>query len=288
MTEKTLNLRGLKCPLPALRTRKALEPGAVRRYFDRGVHRSSYRRSTSRTFSIYRRHAGRHAQGKEATDVPDPEEVMRRRQAILILLATLPRSRSAQGGGWGQGVRISANNERPNPLPRPRYARPTSPLRGEVKMIPFPQRALRARAMSNSDIVLPAWRPAIMREAIQSLPHCPPASLRLRSPGTNRNKGSGTPANAGLQTRTSGCGARHGRSGLRRAFRYRARSPAGVPPRLFPRGVWSLGAIRARFRGQTVQGGGGAPPATAHFQRRTSHAGRNAGRHDARTAREQG
>lgn len=30
MTEKTLNLRGLKCPLPALRTRKALrdmQPG---------------------------------------------------------------------------------------------------------------------------------------------------------------------------------------------------------------------------------------------------------------------
>jgi tRNA 2-thiouridine synthesizing protein A len=26
MTEKTLNLRGLKCPLPALRTRKALGP----------------------------------------------------------------------------------------------------------------------------------------------------------------------------------------------------------------------------------------------------------------------
>jgi tRNA 2-thiouridine synthesizing protein A len=32
MTEKTLNLRGLKCPLPALRTRKALKamrPGEV-------------------------------------------------------------------------------------------------------------------------------------------------------------------------------------------------------------------------------------------------------------------
>ena len=32
MTEKTLNLRGLKCPLPALRTRKALgvmRPGDV-------------------------------------------------------------------------------------------------------------------------------------------------------------------------------------------------------------------------------------------------------------------
>ncbi|HXX49932.1 MAG TPA: sulfurtransferase TusA family protein [Xanthobacteraceae bacterium] len=32
MTEKTLNLRGLKCPLPAMRTRKALsqsQPGDV-------------------------------------------------------------------------------------------------------------------------------------------------------------------------------------------------------------------------------------------------------------------
>ena len=29
MTEKTLNLRGLKCPLPALRTRKALGPMAA-------------------------------------------------------------------------------------------------------------------------------------------------------------------------------------------------------------------------------------------------------------------
>ncbi|MGH6673533.1 MAG: sulfurtransferase TusA family protein [Xanthobacteraceae bacterium] len=27
MTEKTLNLRGLKCPLPALRTKKALSQG---------------------------------------------------------------------------------------------------------------------------------------------------------------------------------------------------------------------------------------------------------------------
>jgi hypothetical protein len=33
------------------------------------------------------------------------------------------------------------------------------------------------------------------------------------------------------------------------ALPLRARSPAGVPPRLFPRGVWSLGAIRARLRG---------------------------------------
>ncbi len=29
MTEKTLNLRGLKCPLPALRTRKALSAMAT-------------------------------------------------------------------------------------------------------------------------------------------------------------------------------------------------------------------------------------------------------------------
>jgi hypothetical protein len=39
----------------------------------------------------------------------------------------------------------------------------------------------------------------------------------------------------------------------------RARLP-GVPPRVFPRGVWSLGATRARFRGQTVQGAGVTPP----------------------------
>src|SRR5580698_10021420 len=46
--------------------------------------------------------------------------------------------------------------------------------------------------------------------------------------------------------RTLGCGAALGGG-----------SPSGVPPRLFPRGVWSLGAIRARFRGQTVESGGG-------------------------------
>jgi hypothetical protein len=34
------------------------------------------------------------------------------------------------------------------------------------------------------------------------------------------------------------------------ALPLRARSPAGVPPRFCPRGVWSLGAIRARLRGQ--------------------------------------
>src|ERR1700733_14828050 len=47
-------------------------------------------------------------------------------------------------------------------------------------------------------------------------------------PGYEGNKGSGTPANAGRTTRThTACGARHGRSGLRRAFRYgRARLPA--------------------------------------------------------------
>ncbi len=76
--------------------------------------------------------------------------------------------------------------------------------------------------------------------------------------------------------RTLGCGAALGGS-----------SPSGVPPRLFPRGVWSLGAIRARLRGQDRQRGGGhSADSQAHIQRRTSHAGRNAGRHDARTARE--
>lgn len=50
----------------------------------------------------------------------------------------------------------------------------------------------------------------------------------------------------------------------------------------------SLGAIRARLRGRTRQKGRGYPAdGHCHFQRRTSHAGRNAGGHDARTAREQ-
>ena len=129
-------------------------------------------------------------------------------------------------------------------------------------------RALRARAMSNSDVERPVVR--MQRNAIRvrsvgwverSETHpllralvgfaslYPPYEARFRQ----EIKGSGTPADAGRTTRThTACGARHGRSGLRRAFRYRPRSPAGVPPRLFPRGVWSLGAIRARFRGQVA------------------------------------
>ena len=45
-------------------------------------------------------------------------------------------------------------------------------------------------------------------------------------------------------------GSRHGEGGLRRPHRCRARSPAGVPPRLSPRGVFHpQGATRARLRG---------------------------------------
>jgi hypothetical protein len=90
-------------------------------------------------------------------------------------------------------------------------------------------------------------------EPIQSGPPRAVAEQLFAARFRQIKKGSGTPADAGGTTRThTACGARHGRSGLRRAFRYRARSPAGVPPRLFPRGVWSLGATRARFRGQVA------------------------------------
>ena len=70
-------------------------------------------------------------------------------------------------------------------------------------------------------------------------------------------------------------------------FRYRARSPAGVPPRFCPREVGSLGAIRARLPGtwpvRLLR-----PPVPVPVQRCTSHTGPSAGRRDARTARERG
>ena len=72
-----------------------------------------------------------------------------------------------------------------------------------------------------------------------------------------KKKGSGTPANAlsSVPHRTGAVAPRKDR--LAPPLRSRARSPAGVPPRLLPRGVWSLGAIRARLRGQSRPRGGG-------------------------------
>src|SRR5579863_2761326 len=75
---------------------------------------------------------------------------------------------------------------------------------------------------------------------------------RSFNPGYEK-KGSGTPAVAlsSVPHRTGAARATE-QGGLRRPVRYRARSPAGVPPRLLPRGVLSLGATRARLRGQVA------------------------------------
>ncbi len=97
-----------------------------------------------------------------------------------------------------------------------------------------------------------------------------PPLAALAGGGKPRNKESGTPAVA--LSSVPACKRRAGRATDKAAcaaLRLRARSPAGVTPRLCPRGVWSLGAIRARLRGE------GLP---SQFQRRTSHTGRNAGR----------
>ena len=73
-------------------------------------------------------------------------------------------------------------------------------------------------------------------------------------------KGSGTPANAGLTTRTKRV------RGAPRKERLAPRLPLSGAlacrrsTSALPRGVWSLGAIRARFRGTTVQGAGVTPP----------------------------
>jgi hypothetical protein len=79
------------------------------------------------------------------------------------------------------------------------------------------------------------------------------------------------------QSRTSGCG-RATESAACAALRLRARSPAGVPPRLLPRRVsHPQGAARAMLRG-TWRATGLCPPSPAHFQRCTSRAGHSAGR----------
>ena len=75
MTEKTLNLRGLKCPLPALRTRKALggmQPGDILivECTDplAGIDIPNLLNQTGDTLEDT-------PQGQEAADVPHPEEM---------------------------------------------------------------------------------------------------------------------------------------------------------------------------------------------------------------------
>jgi len=90
------------------------------------------------------------------------------------------------------------------------------------------------------------------------------------------NEGSGTPANAGHQPP---------HQAMRRAL-YGARTLAGVPPRLSPKGI--IPSQRLSFRPGFLGRGlhGRYPPSPVPVQGCTSHPGRNAGRHDAQAARE--
>jgi len=105
-----------------------------------------------------------------------------------------------------------------------------------------------------------------------------PVSPKPRNKAGNkeRNKGSGTPADADqhpphLAMRRAPC---------------KARSPFGVPPRLSPKGI--IPSQRLSFRPGFLGRGlnGRYPPSPVPVQGCTSHPGRNAGRHDAQAARE--
>jgi hypothetical protein len=91
-------------------------------------------------------------------------------------------------------------------------------------------------------------------------------------------KGSGTPADALFMSRTQAArGSRHGKVGLRRPFRYRARSPASVPPRLSPKGVVVPKAqLQARLPGTRPERA--LPAVPVPVQGCTSRPGHNAGR----------
>jgi hypothetical protein len=68
---------------------------------------------------------------------------------------------------------------------------------------------------------------------------------------------------------------------------YGARTLAGVPPRLSPKGIIPSQrlSVRPGFLGRGLRGR--YPPSPVPVQGCTSHPGRNAGRHDAQAAREQ-
>ena len=90
------------------------------------------------------------------------------------------------------------------------------------------------------------------------------------------NEGIGTPANAGHQPP---------HQAMRRALNG-ARTLAGVPPRLSPKGIIPSQRLSFRpgFLGRSLNGR--YPPSPVPVQGCTSRPGRNAGRHDAQAARE--
>jgi len=203
----------------------------------------------------------------------------------LAMRAPSPRVRGEgrDEGASPLGAELRRSESRRGPLTLVRYAHSTSPrTRGEVNAsFLIPARALACGAPDLSHMKREA---GAKRTARGGWPRC----LSSLFPFRQNHKGYGTPEDAGPTSAPWGaalpppcpspaCGGGNGRGQL--AFR---RSTTALPkgcvvPWCDPGQVsW---ANRPR-------GGGHSADGSPHFQRRTSHAGRNAGRHDARTARE--
>ena len=164
----------------------------------------------------------------------------------------------------------------------------TSPrTRGEVKTSdPVPARAPRARVMSNSVFCLP---PPLAGSAShppeRATTSCCGATLRGSPPADKREAErrqtrAVPPARirrAGRATEGAACAAPSA-IGRARLPAFHLGSSQGVCGPLVRSGPG--------FVGKPSKGRGSLRRRSDHFQRRTSHAGRNAGRHDARTARE--
>ena len=75
MAESKVNMRGLKCPLPALKTRKLLSRMAAGDVLVDRMHRSADRDRHSQSVARDRRHDRRQRQEGPRADVPDQEEL---------------------------------------------------------------------------------------------------------------------------------------------------------------------------------------------------------------------
>jgi hypothetical protein len=151
------------------------------------------------------------------------------------------------------------------------------------------QRAARVHAR---DALLPKVAGPMTSSAKQSslLVHnldCFVATAPRNDDHAKKIKGGGTPADALSLARTqAACGTRHEKRAACAAPRLRARSPAGVPRRFSPKGLSSRGLSFGPGFPKTAPYAADVPPTPPRSQRCTSRAGRIAGRHDARAARE--
>ena len=147
----------------------------------------------------------------------------------------------------------------------------TSPrTRGEVNKDPLPARAFACGPPDLSHVK----RTGAKRTPRGGWPRC----LSSLFPFRQKYKGYGTPEDAGPTSAPWGAALPPEREGAARLPAFHHGSSQGVCGPLVRSGPG--------FVGRPSKGRGSLRRRPDHFQRRTSHAGRNAGRHDARTARE--